>query len=275
MKKTYLAKRNSLLAATRFSWGSAALGIALVALALRVLAPNLFLTAATPLFSVSDTLAGASRGFFSGFIDAAKVRADNAQLVRENAALATQNEALTHQVASFLSTSDIARSAGITAGVVMRPPLSPYDTLVVAQGSRAGVTPHMEAYGTGGVPLGTVESVTSDFSRVVLFSSPGRQTLGWVGGGSLPVTLKGAGGGAFSASVNRAAAISVGDTVFLPGPGMLPVGKVTRIDDDPSAPSVTLRVTPSLNLFSLGWVLLRSVGADLFTSVPLATTTRP
>jgi hypothetical protein len=54
--------------------------------------------------------------------------------------------------------------------------------------------------------------------------------------------------------VPRAAAVAVGDTVFLGGSGALPIGTVVRADGDPASPTLALRVTPFVNLFSLTWV---------------------
>jgi cell shape-determining protein MreC len=121
----------------------------------------------------------------------------------------------------------------------------------------------MEAFGAGGVPLGKVTSVLSDFSRATLFSSPEMTTNGWVGSAKVPLTITGSGAGTMSASLARSADVSVGDTVSISGPGMLPVGVVVRIDSDPSSPAVTLRITPAVNPFSITWVLLRDTGATL------------
>ena len=111
----------------------------------------------------------------------------------------------------------------------------------------------------------------SDFSRVTLFSAPGVITNGWVGAGNVPLIIKGAGAGVLNASVPRSAGIFVGDIVFVPGPGMLPVGVVMRADSDPASPSVTLRIMPTINLFSVAWVTMRDTGVKLFS----ATSTLP
>jgi len=155
---------------------------------------------------------------------------------------------------------------GVVAGVVARPPESPYDSLVLAAGSNAGVALGMEAFGLGGVPIGVVSSILADFSRVTLFSAPGMNTAGWVGRAHLPLTIVGVGAGAMNAAAARPAGIAIGDTVFAPGPGMLPIGTVVRIDSDPSSPSVTLRIQPALNLFSVSWVTVRNTGAALLMS---------
>ena len=93
---------------------------------------------------------------------------------------------------------------------------------------------------------------------------------GWVeranlpaGQADFPLTIKGAGAGTINASISRFAGISAGDVVFAPGPGMLPIGSVVRVDSDPSSPSVILRIMPTLDLFSIAWVVVRDTGISL------------
>jgi len=245
-----------------FSWGVFALGFALAILFVRLLAPNFFWRTFTPVFHASDALASESHFFLSGFGNTATLAVQRERLAQENVALTNENQALLQKIADLKA---LSLSPGIPAGVVARPPESPYDTLVLAAGRNAGVALGMEAFGNGGVPIGTISSVLDDFSRVTLFSAPGVQTGGWVGHAALPLTIQGMGAGAMQATVSRSAPIAVGDTVFVPGPGMLPIGTVVRIDSDSSSPGVTVRIQSALNLFSIVWVTLRSTGA----AVPL------
>jgi len=252
------------------------------------IAPNLFWHTFAPIFRLSDALTEKSHVFFSSFGDRATLALENERLASENAALAIENQTLLQKAAdlSGLALGD----KGITAGVVARPPTSPYDTLVIAAGSDQGVTIGMEAFGLpvglpvglpagkaegGGVPIGVVSSVLDNFSRVTLFSAPGASTNGWVGRENVPLIIKGAGAGAMNASVSRAAGVVAGDTVSVPGPGMLPIGAVVRVDSDPASPSVTLRISPAINLFSTTLVLLRDTGITAFTFPLEATSTLP
>jgi len=278
MKRTFLAKRNALLSSASLSWGSLALLFAVLALLVRLLAPDLFLYAFAPAFRVADGIAAKSHAFFNSFSDTAALAARNEQLASENAALMSENQALLEKEAgqsALFGTSSSQKTAasGILAGVVVRPPESPYDILILSAGRSAGITLGMEAFGAGGVPVGIVSSVTADFSRVTLFSAPGAVTHGWVGSGTMPLTILGAGAGAMNASLSRSASVAVNDVVFVPGPGMLPIGSVMRIDSDPSSPGVTLRIMPRVNPFSLTWVFVRDTGAALRDSFSLATST--
>lgn len=273
MKKTFLAKRNALLSSVAASWGAVALLGAVAALLVRLLAPNFFLHTLAPVFRIADAVTAGSRTVTDSFGSAAALAARNEQLARENAALANENAALLAKEASLGGLSLDAQ--GIIAGVVARPPASPYDTLVLSQGSRGEVVKGMEAFGEGGVPLGIISSVLADFSRVTLFSSPDMVVDGWVGSSHLPLTIFGAGAGAMRAVIARSAGVAVGDTVFAPGPGLLPIGSVVRVDSDPSSPSVTLQIRPAVNPFAVSWVELRYTGPAFAASLSWATSTLP
>ncbi|MCR4275910.1 MAG: rod shape-determining protein MreC [Candidatus Parcubacteria bacterium] len=278
MKKTFLAKRNALLSSASISWGTGALACAVLVLLVRLIAPNFFLQAFAPAFNVSNIIALKSHAFFNSFGDTAALAARNEQLMEENAALASENQALLEKEASVgaligASASQKTANPGILAGVMAHPPVSPYDTIVLSVGSNSGVTLGMEAFGEGGVPLGAISSVTTDFSRATLFSAPGMVTHGWIKGADMPLNIFGAGGGAMNASLSRSAGVNVGDTVFAPGPGMLPIGSVVRIDSDPSAPGISLRIMPTTNPSSLTWVLLRDTGTALTNLFFIATST--
>ncbi|MDE2173396.1 MAG: rod shape-determining protein MreC [Patescibacteria group bacterium] len=274
MRKIFLAKRNAFFSPANFSWGTLTLAFALCALLVRLVAPNIFWQVFAPTFRVADTFAGEIRFLTDSLGNAAALSLQNENLAKENAALADENRTLLKKIsdvsALFGFPAPQKGDSGILAGVLARPPESPYDTLVLAAGKRTGAMRGMEAYGAGGVPLGIVTDVLDDFSRVTLFSAPGILTYGWVGThATIPVTITGAGAGTMNASVPRSAGIVAGDSVFVPGPGMLPIGSVSRVDSDPSSPSVTLRILPLLNPFSVTWVVIRNVGTSLVaTSTP-------
>lgn len=278
MKRTSLAKRNALLSSTSISWGIIACGGVILLLLLRLLAPNVFWLVFSPVFRTADALSEKTSFVFSSFGDTATLALHNEQLKQENTALVNENKALFAKemaLLALLDSSEMERkdTSKILAGVVARPPESPYDTLVLSAGTNAGVRIGQEAFGPHGVPIGVVSGVLSDFSRVTLFSAPNAVVHGWVGHDTIPLTIRGVGAGAMSASLSRSAKVAVGDTVFAPGPGALPIGTVTRIDDDPTAPGVVLRITPVLNLFSIAWVVLRDTGVGYSGAFSFATST--
>lgn len=271
----------------RFSWGVSALGVALFLFIARLLAPDLFLQVFQPVFRHAETVSDASHSFFSRFGERSALLLENERLQVENAALALENLGMRQKLdnlTTLLSTPllEKAKRVQVVADVVARPPVSPYDSLLLSVGEQEGVIIGMEAFAASpgqrestGVPIGVVSWVSESFSRVTLFSSPGFETAAWVGPTELPLTLLGVGGGALRASIARSAGVNVGDVVFVSGPGLQAIGKVTRVDSDSSSPSAVLRITPSLNIFSISTVVLRDMGASLADSFKAASTTRP
>ncbi|MDB5244507.1 MAG: Rod shape-determining protein MreC [Parcubacteria group bacterium] len=280
MKKTFLTRRNAFLLSGGVSWGGYALIIVLLLIAVRLIVPNVYFHIFAPVFRSADALASTSHSFFGFFNSSAELTKANERLLQENAALANENEALIQKEASLealLGTSESNRiiTPAVLAGVIARPPESPYDTLIVDKGTHSGVVVGQEAFGPGNVPLGVVTTALADFSRITLFSAPGMSAIGSVGSKNIPLTVMGGGGGVLNASLTRPSDVAVGDLVFLPGPGALPAGKVVRIDGDPTSPSMTLRIQPRVNLFTLYFVTIRDAGESLKGTLMTATTTKP
>ncbi len=142
---------------------------------------------------------------------------------------------------------------GTEALVSARPPMTPYDMLVLDKGTDDAVYDGMRVYARG-VFIGLIENASRQSSKASLFSAPGRETEAWVGDARIPITLQGAGAGSFRANAPREAAIAVGDTVYLPGAGATPAGVIASIDSHPSSPRSTLSIRPLVNIFSLSSV---------------------
>ncbi len=150
------------------------------------------------------------------------------ELGEQNAALSAQNAALAAQVADLtaLLGGRTAPPKGIVASVLARPPVAPYDVLIVDQGASAGVRQGAQAYGAGGTPIGVVGEVEGSRSRVTLYSARTMKTDGWAGADRIPLTIDGIGAGAFRATVSKDAGVAVGDGVYVAHDGAFPVGTV-------------------------------------------------
>lgn len=275
MKKTFLARRNALLSSERATWGSIALAFAIIVLALRVLLPNAFWSFMAPVYGLGNAISGASHALFGSFKNVSDLARRNEELMAQNALLMSENAALLKKDEQLQGQSPTLLGR-ISAGVVSRPPQSPYDTLLVGAGDIDGVKVGMGAFAAHedsntGIPLGIVTNVTARHARIVLLSSPQMSVNGWVGERNIPVTLRGTGAGTFSASVSRGASVAAGDIVYVSGPGMLPIGTVVRADTDESSPIVALRISPLINIFSVGWVMLKN--SDITFSGSQATST--
>lgn len=247
MKQSYYRRRSAFFSSPGRVAAVLAAFVALVLILLRFVAPSAFFALASPLFNIGNSISGSVKSD-----ETAKVQADRA-LMNENIALSEQLREVMKLVGD-----ESARRTGIVAGVVARPPLAPYDTLLIGKGQADGVSAGMLVSAEGGVPIGIVDMAAEHHAQVSLFSSAGRESDGWAGEDKLPVTLTGEGGGAFITKVPRDADIPVGAFAYLPGPGSRPVGRVERVDADPSSPSATLRIAPLANIFSITVVLIEN-----------------
>ncbi len=279
MRRTYSPRRNIGSLVSELSWGARVLCVVLFMLFVRMVWPNAFFVALHPILSSADASVATTRALMTGLTSAGALTTERDALKNELAQTRTELDSVKQQLSQLEGlVSDRAMvervATSLVATVIARPPQSPYDTLLIAAGSATGARVGMEVFASTGTPIGVVDRVTDDYATVRLFTSSGEETLGWIGSKATPVTLRGTGGGTFSVAVTRPSSAAVGDHVYVPGPQMLPIGIVSRIDDDPSLPSITLRIVPVANLFSIPMVMLRDTGF-VSSSVNAATSTRP
>lgn len=258
MKKRFSRRRNAVIGSVPHA-GPVALGlltVVLIVLALRFLAPGALVALGTPVWTAGNALTAGAGGVGAFFADRDAVVRERDALRRESAALyvrAVNAEARTHDLERLLG-DRVESSGGTVAGVLARPPVSPYDVLILDQGTNAGVVVGARVYGPGGMPLGVIEEASAGSSRALLHSTPAKETESWIGEDRIPVTLVGEGSGAMSAIVARDAGIEPGDFVYAAGPGARAVGTVISVENDPSLPRSHVDIRPLANPFSFTWV---------------------
>jgi cell shape-determining protein MreC len=124
---------------------------------------------------------------------------------------------------------------GIPAAVLVRPPETPYDILIVDAGENLGVKPTSLVTTPEGLSIGTVAEVFSKTSRVKLYSTAGERTDAVLERGSESVTLVGRGGGNMEFTVPRDTPIEIGDRILLPHLATSLVAVVGHIEVKPTA----------------------------------------
>jgi cell shape-determining protein MreC len=146
----------------------------------------------------------------------------------------------------------------IVAGVLLRPPATPYDTLVIDAGTAEGVTLQAVVSAGGSVVLGTVFEVYEHSSRVRLYSAPGESYDALLQYGKntehIALVLKGQGGGSMHAEVPSGISVTVGDKAFLPGLAGGLSAVVTSIDQNEGASFTTVHFTLPVNLYTLRYI---------------------
>lgn len=145
----------------------------------------------------------------------------------------------------------------LSAPILVRPPQSPYDALIVDAGSRDGVKKGMIATAYGDVFLGYVSEVFGRTSKITLISFPKRETNVMLASSSISAIAVGKGGGNFEIVLPRSIKISPGEAVLTLGRNQMLVGIVEKIIADFSDPFQKILFRLPVNIQELKYVILK------------------
>lgn len=103
----------------------------------------------------------------------------------------------------------------LLAAVLLRPPGTPYDTLILDVGRDENVAVGDLVFAGGSVVIGKVTEVYGSTARATLFSAPGatHDAIIFSEGGSVPIALEGQGAGSFVGKIPQGTAVAVEQTV--------------------------------------------------------------
>jgi cell shape-determining protein MreC len=141
----------------------------------------------------------------------------------------------------------------VTARILARPPLSPVETIILDQGSRAGVS-------VGDVLMyskfvfGEISSVSEETSQAVLYSSTRMKHTGLIGSRNIQVELRGVGAGNVEFELSRDLEFSVGDSVRSPDNQGAVFGTIVDKRGRATDPVFTYTVRPDQNILELSFV---------------------
>ena len=124
----------------------------------------------------------------------------------------------------------------ILAGILAKPDQSVYGSLIVDAGKGQGVNAGSLVFADGNVPIGKVDTVFPNSSKITLFSNPGEQTEVSFSLGlkqDVFMQLVGRGNGNFEMILPRDLNLPKGTAVVLPGITPHVVGTVETIISDP------------------------------------------
>ncbi len=141
---------------------------------------------------------------------------------------ATLLETENAELKNLLGRNTLNRNS-IVATVLARPPQTAYDVLIVDSGSELGVSIGDTVLASSIVPIGKIVEVQKNFSKVVLFSSPG-ESLNVIIGTSTYAVAESLGGGSFRVKIPREVTIAQGDPVAIPSIHAQFFGSVMSID---------------------------------------------
>lgn len=146
------------------------------------------------------------------------------------------------------------RGDSVLGVVLSRPPMSPYDTLVVDIGENDGVQVGNKVYTDGDTLIGDVVEAYANQSKVSLFSSPGRIVPVIVGGSNVETQATGRGAGNFVMMLPVEVGIEEGDTITLPQIRAHTFGVVEEIMVDSSDSLQTILFKIPVNIHGFRYV---------------------
>ena len=142
----------------------------------------------------------------------------------------------------------------ILGAILSKPNQSPYDTLIIDAGINDGVRTGNMVFASGDVPIGKVDAVYMNSSKIILFSSAGEKTEGVVGSKNVFMELVGRGGGNFEMIMPKDFTLQSGDQVLLPGINPYVLATVEKVISDPRDPFTKALLRTPVNIEELKFV---------------------
>ena len=137
--------------------------------------------------------------------------------------------------------------------VLVLPPQSLYDTLIIDIGSAQGVQTGKRVFAGEHILLGEIVEVYENTAKAKLYSSPEQKydVIIGIASSSVRAQAMGRGGGMFEALVPREAKIQVGDSVTVPEISTVVYGTVQYVITDPARAFDSVLFQSSIPLQSL------------------------
>ena len=145
------------------------------------------------------------------------------------------------------------------ATVLLRPPATPYDTLMLDVGLADGVSVGDIVFAGGVVAIGHLTEVYRTTARATLYSAPGEahDVLILTEGGSVPVVAEGQGSGSFVGKLPQGVQVAPGDTAYFPDLTPILAARVSATETAPGESFQTVYMHLPVNPFLLHYVEVR------------------
>jgi len=152
----------------------------------------------------------------------------------------------------------------VLAGVIGRPGVLPYDTLMIDRGTQEGVVTGAPVFIGENTVIGIVKHATAHSALVELATTAGFEATVYIIGPDIYTNAVGIGGGQLRVGVPQGIEISEGDLVVLPSITSGVYGEVSVVQSEASRPEQYGYVSPEVPLSSIRLV---SVGITPIQSV--------
>lgn len=260
MKTNYLQRSRPRRRSGYYKVAIAALLVLVIGAGALTLLRGGFTLAATPVWKGQNALVREASILFSWF-------GDKDSLARENLAL---RERIASQEAELMSLRSIKKreeellsmfgrspeGQKILSSVLIRPPETPYDILVLDAGKREGVQAGSKVVLPEGPLLGTVVEAYERTSRVKLFTSHGEKSGAVLERTGTPVILLGQGGGNFRLTLPRELEVKEGDRILSAGSSAELIAVVSKVNMAPTDSFKEVLAQGVSNIFTIRYVLV-------------------
>ncbi len=252
MKKTYHRNRTSSSRRSAYIGGGIALLLVVVFFSFFSASMR---DASTGISGIGKSVSRASASVFSSFFlgdSGARITAleeENADILlslEKSEETNARYEAMLYRYGENVADEDV-----VLAGVLVTPPRSLYDTIVIDRGINAGIATGAYVYASHNRFIGTVVAVSKKTALVELVSSPGNIAEVVLGVDTLRAEAVGKGSGNLTVTLPRDIDVVEGETVFLPGFSGATLGTVDVIETEPNDPFQEIRIRMDVNLSAL------------------------
>lgn len=199
------------------------------------------------------------------FVSKEELIKENDELKQRIAELQNQYLALPMLMAENTELKELMGRASdrktVLARVLVKPPVSLYDTLIVDVGKNT-INVGDNVYAEGDILIGTVSELTGPTAKVKLYSSPGEKFEVEIGSEKVSTTATGRGNGTFEVTLPRTIEIAEGDAVVVPSIQPTIFGTVTSVSGDPVRAFQQIIFSAPVNIQTLSWVVIENAHAS-------------
>jgi cell shape-determining protein MreC len=220
-----------------------------------------FVTIASPVWKGQNIISNGFRNSFSW------LKSKDA-LIKENMSLKESLKSKELEMTSLRSSRDrekellsilgrVEDGGGILSSVLVRPPETPYDVLIIDVGTNEGIEVGYRVALPEGIIIGTVSEVFANSSKVILYSASGEKTNAVLERNNAPIIMDGRGGGNFRITLPRDMAVEEGDRILSSDITSTLIAVVGKVNLGATDSFKEVLATSPANIFTLRYVLVR------------------
>lgn len=147
-----------------------------------------------------------------------------------------------------------SQSDFVLSSILSKPSNSPYDTIIIDIGENFNINEGDKVYANAIIPVGEIEKIYKNTALVVLYSSPGRKTIGTIEELNSTIELVGRGGGNFEMTVPVDLIVEKGRSILLPGIQPEIIATIGDVISAPNDPIKKFILYAPINVQDLKWV---------------------